>query len=317
MQNISSCQSCDGFIKTKKVTVLGKELELKNYICSSDGIHYKQKPDTISLQLTICPTSYCGASCPFCLAKNTKEKKYLDIQKLEECLRRLQEEGVVRGISLMGGEPFTDVKLLNDIINLIFDVFGTGIEISATTNGINLHRLHEIEMLSYMDAVHISRHHYDDKINQQFFGVRVPSKKELSEILHSFSFKDVFVLNCMLLKEYICTREAVHKFLDFAIEVGAGKVAFMTCYPVNDYARAHTMDYKEVLCTDDPALLFTRSFQDFDRCRCQDGVYASSTGEIIEFYGRSSNISDCNYCRGFVYGADNHLRAGYDGEIIL
>ena len=75
MQNISSCQSCDGFIKTKKVTVLGKELELKNYICSSDGIHYKQKPDTISLQLTICPTSYCGASCPFCLAKNTKEKK--------------------------------------------------------------------------------------------------------------------------------------------------------------------------------------------------------------------------------------------------
>jgi len=317
MQNTNSCQSCDAVVKTRTVNVLGKELKLKNYVCSSDGIHYKQKPEDIQLQLSICPTSFCGAACPFCIAKNTEQKQFLDLVKLEECLKRLHDENLVRGISFTGGEPFTDIKLLNDIINLVYKTFGNSIEISVTTNGTNLHRMHEIEMLSYLDALHISRHHYDDRINAELFGVRVPTKDELSEILHSVSYKDLFVLNCMLLKDYIGTQEDVHKFLDFAIEVGAGKVAFIACSPVNDFAKAQTMDYTTVLKSDDPSLLFTRGFQDFNLCRCQDGVYVSATGEIIEFYGRNTNVSDCEYCRGFVYGADNHLRAGFNGEIIL
>jgi molybdenum cofactor biosynthesis enzyme MoaA len=297
--------------------VLGKQLRLKNYICSADGISYKQKPEKIQLQLSICPTSYCMASCPFCIANNTKQKQFIDLNKLEDCLRRLNEENLVRGISFTGGEPFTDVKLLNDTLNLVYKVFGKSVEVSVTTNGINLHRVHEIEMLSYLDALHISRHHYDDQINARLFGVRVPTNQELSEILHSVSYRDLFVLNCMLLKDYIGTQDDVHAFLDFAIAVGAGKVAFMACSPVNDFAKAQTMDYTTVLRADDPSLLFTRGFQDFDICRCQDGVYASAEGEIIEFYGRNTNAGDCQYCRGFVYGADNHLRVGYDGEVII
>ena len=317
MQNTNSCRSCDAFAKTRTVNVLGKELKLKNYVCSSDGLHYKQKPDDIQLQLSICPTSFCEASCPFCIATNTQQKQFVDLFKLEECLKRLHDENLVRGISFTGGEPFTDVKLLNDILNSIYKIFGNHVEVSVTTNGTNLHRMHEIEMLSYLDALHISRHHYDDRINAELFGVRVPTKEELSEILHSVSYKDLFVLNCMLLKDYIGTQEDVHKFLNFAIEVGAGKVAFMACSPINDFAKAQTMDYTTVLRSDDPALLFTRGFQDFNLCRCQDGVYAAPTGEIIEFYGRNTSVGDCEYCRGFVYGADNHLRVGFDGEIIL
>lgn len=317
MQNTNSCRSCDAVVKTRTVNVLGKELKLKNYVCSADGIHYKQKPEDIQLQLSICPTSFCEATCPFCIAKNTNQKQFVDLVRLEECLKRLYEENLVRGISFTGGEPFTDVKLLNDIINLVYKTFGNSIEVSVTTNGTNLHRMHEIEMLSYLDALHISRHHYDDRINSELFGVRVPTKDELSEILHSVSYKDLFVLNCMLLKDYIGTQEDVHKFLDFAIEVGAGKVAFMACSPVNDFAKEQTMDYTTVLRSDDISLLFTRGFQDFDLCRCQDGVYASATGEIIEFYGRNTSGINCEYCRGFVYGADNHLRVGFNGEIIL
>ena len=317
MLNTNYCQSCDELEKTRTVNVLGKDLKLKNYICSSDGIHYKQKPADISLQLSICPTSFCDAACPFCIATNTEKKQFINLGKLEECLNTLQTENLVRGISFTGGEPFTDVKLLNDIINLVYRIFGKSIEVSITTNGINLHRMHEIEMLSYLDAIHISRHHYDDHINAEIFGVRVPTKEELSEILHSVSYKDLFVLNCMLLKDYIGTRDDVHRFLDFAIDVGARKVAFMTCSPVNDFAKSQTMDYTTVLRADDTSLLFTRGFQDFDVCRCQDGVYVSTTGEIIEFYGRTTNANNCEYCRGFVYGADNHLRVGFNGEIII
>ena len=317
MQNINSCRFCDEIAKTRIVNVFGKELKLKNYICSSDGIHYKEKPKDIQLQVSICPTSFCSANCPFCIATNTKRKQFVDLVKLEYCLTKLHNENLVRGISFTGGEPFTDVKLLNEIINLAFEVFGTSIEISITTNGTNLHRMHEIEKLSYLEALHISRHHYDDQINASLFGVRVPTKEELSEFLHSVSYKDLFVLNCMLLRDYIGTQVEAHNFLDFAIDVGAGKVAFITCSQINDFARTQALDYEKVLCADDPSLLFTRGFQDFDLCKCQDGVYASATGEIIEFYGRKTNVSDCEYCRGFVYGADNHLRIGFNGEIIL
>lgn len=316
MLNTGSCPSCE-IEKTRTVNVLGKQLTVKNYICSPDGIHYQQKPEELRFQLTICPTSFCEAACPFCIAINTKQRRFVDLKKLKECLKRLKDENLVRGVSFTGGEPFTDVRLLNDSINLVYEVFGTEMEVSVTTNGVNLHRMHEIEMLSYLEALHISRHHYDDEINAGLFGVRVPTKEELSELLHSVSYRDLFVLNCMLMKDYIGTQDDAHKFLDFAIEVGARKVAFMVCTPINDFAKSQTMDYTTVLRADDPSLLFTRGFQDFDVCRCQDGVYLSEAVELIEFYGRNTRAGDCGYCRGFVFGADNHLRVGYNGEIIL
>ena len=77
MQNINSCAFCD---RTKTITLFGKELQVKNYICSQDGIHYRQKPEDAKLQLSICPTSYCNASCPFCIAKNTKTKDVIDLR---------------------------------------------------------------------------------------------------------------------------------------------------------------------------------------------------------------------------------------------
>ena len=109
MQNTNSCRSCDGIIKTRTVKVLGKELKLKNYICSADGIHYKQKPEEIRLQLSICPTSFCNAACPFCIATNTEKKQCIDLEKLKVCLQKLKDENIVRGVSFTGGEPFTDI----------------------------------------------------------------------------------------------------------------------------------------------------------------------------------------------------------------
>ena len=108
MQNTNSCASCD---RTRKITLFGKELQVKDYICSEDGIHYRRKPEDIKLQLSICPTSYCSAHCPFCIAKNTGKKDRIDLKKLEAVLEKLKEEKIVCGVTFTGGEPFTDVGL--------------------------------------------------------------------------------------------------------------------------------------------------------------------------------------------------------------
>ena len=316
MQN-TSCQPCCDAPPLRRVTVLGKELLLKDYICSADGVHYACKPEQIKTQLSICPTDFCAASCFFCIAKNIRSTARIDLKKLEYVLRRLKDENIVRGVSITGGEPFTDVKLLDETITLVFDVLGQGTEISLNTNGFALHRMHELRGLERLDALHISRHHDDDEINNHMFGMKMPGHEELRRILRSVSYRDLFVLNCLLLKGGIATPEDAHRFLDFAIDVGAGKVSFITPTPVNDDVAVRRVDYSQVLRPDDPALLFTRGYTDYGFCRCQDGVYASKDGQIIEFYGRCTTPADCHYCRGFVYGADNHLRIGFGGEIIL
>ena len=91
----------------------------------------------------------------------------------------------------------------------------------------------------------------------------------------------------------------------------------MSCTPVNAYAKEQAIRYEDVINDGDPSLLFTRGFCDYEFCRCRDGVYVSDTGSIIEFYVRSTNSDGCKYSRGIVYDADDHLRDGYCGNVIL
>ena len=366
---------CGSEERTRTINILGKSVIVKNYICSSDGVNYRKKPENVQMQLFVCPTSYCPAGCPFCVAKNTKEKLKLDIDKFEEVMRSLKAEDRVRGVKITGGEPFSDIGLLNEVVAVLFKVFGYGLEIDISTNGIWLDGIHKIKDLEYIDSIHISRHHYDDKINQLLFGGRnndiygfqygnaepengsrafeigakgkaeacdscpvyqkssqllgdagsvrnrdrrtVPTGKELKAIIDSVPFKDIFVFSCMLLKDYINSPKEAHKFLDFAIETGVRKVGFMTCSPINKYAAEQSIPYEAVIKEGDPSLLFTRGYFDYEYCHCSDGVYSSEDGRIIEFYGRSTKMEKYAYSRGLVYDADNHLRDGFGGAIIV
>ena len=317
MQNTNCCLSCDES-RTRTINILGKPVIVKSYICSEDGVNYKKKPENVQLQMSVCPTSFCPGNCLFCIAKDIKSKRKLDINKFTDVMKRLKAEDRIRGVKITGGEPFYDVGLLNEVISVLYEIFGYELEISISTNGIWLDQLHRIRDLEYIETIHISRHHYDDEINKTLFGgADVPSGEELKEIVSTVSFNDVFVFNCMILKDYINSPEEAHRFLDFTIRTGVPKVGFMTCAPINDYARRQTIPYESVIKDNDPSLLFTREFFDYEFCHCRDGVYASTNGEVVEFYGRSTNTDGCKYSRGLVYDADNHLRDGFCGNVII
>ncbi len=317
MKNTCFQSYCENHQIIRKVSILGKEIDARGYVCSQDGINYPEKPPKTKLQLTILPTSFCAGKCPFCIATNTSERNSLDIDKLEKALEALHKEDCVRGISVSGGEPFTDIEMLNAIIDLVYGIWGTGLEFSINTNGYRLSELHKIHSLQYFDCLHISRHHYDDKINESLFGIKVPGAEEIREIFASVPYKDVFVFNCMLMKDYIGTEEEVHRYLDFAIEEGAWKASFITGTPINDFVKNQAVDYNKVFRRDDPSMLYTRGYTDFDFCSCQDGVYASKDGRLMRFYGRSTNPGGCEYARILSFGPDNHLRCNYNGEIII
>lgn len=319
MQNINYCQSCKIGEKTREINILGKPITVKNYICSADGINYKEKPENIKLQLFVNMLTFCPANCRFCVAKNTKQDKKIDIDKFKSVMKLLKAEDRIRGIKITGGEPFYDIELLNEVISAIYDIFGYQMEVAISTNGTGLENLKKIKDLEHIETIHLSRHHYNDDVNREIFGniENIPDKELLKNIIGSVSYKDIFVLNCILLKNYINSPEEAHKFMDFAIDIGAPKVGFMTCSPVNGYAKEQTCSYEAVIKEDDPALLFTRGFFDYDYCHCSDGVYSSEDSRIVEFYGKSTKMEDYAYCRGLVYDADDHLKDGFGGEIIV
>ena len=319
MQNINYCQSCKIGEKTREINILGKPITVKNYICSADGINYKEKPENIKLQLFVNMLTFCPANCRFCVAKNTKQDKKIDIDKFKSVMKLLKAEDRIRGIKITGGEPFYDIELLNEVISVIYDIFGYQMEVAISTNGTGLENLKKIKDLEHIETIHLSRHHYDDNVNRELFGniKNIPDKKSLKNIIDSVSYKDIFVLNCILLKDYINSPDEAHKFMDFAIDIGAPKVGFMTCSPVNGYAKEQSIPYEAVIKEDDPALLFTRGFFDYDYCHCSDGVYSSEDGRIVEFYGKSTKMEDYAYCRGLVYDADDHLKDGFGGNIIM
>ncbi len=311
---------CSPFCNPDRVRIVdlwGKKITCKGYRCSEDGVHYEPKPEQIKLQVSIIPTDYCPASCPFCIAAKTiRNKNQLDLGILEKRLLELKELDIVRGISVTGGEPFYDMERLNNIITMVFDIFSYDLELSVNTNGIGLKYLDKINELEHIDTIHVSRHHYDDKINQSFFGIPMPSTDDIRSVVDALGYPDIFVFNCMLMKDYIGTVSEVHRFLDYAITTRVPKVSFITGAPVNPFIANQSVLFDDVLKPDDPSLLFTRGYQDYEFCRCHDGIYVSPSGGLIEFYGRKTDVSACDYVRGLVIGADGHIRTGFNGEIL-
>ncbi len=315
MQSADSCR-CSEIEKSRRVTILGKEVDLKSYVCSPDGVHYRPKEDRIRLQLSILLTRYCDARCPFCIAAPTDDPQTLSLSALEKTLLLLREEDRIRGISITGGEPFSQPELLDQAVSMIFRIFGYAMEITIDTNGTGLEHLSRIRELSHVDTVHISRHHWLDRENEALFGRPMPSGQELRSAIASVGIRDLFVLNCMLLQGFVETPEDAHRYMDFAIDTGVPKVSFITGTPVNDFVRQRRVIYEDVLRADDPSLLFTRGYCDYGYCRCQDGVYVSPRGKLIEFYGRHSEPGGCDYCRGLVLSPDGKLSAGFGGPVL-
>lgn len=315
MENTDFSAACESSI-ARTVSILGTPTLVKGYCCSPDGRSYPEKSDPVKLMLSILLTRFCDARCPFCIAGPAGPREAFNLDALEEILFRLKAEDRVLCVQITGGEPFSSPETLNEVLNCLFRILGTKLSVSVTTSGTDLHRLRELENLSHVDAVHISRHHWEDAENDRIFGRKRPSAVQLKETLTSVPFRDLFVMNCLLLRGGADSPMHVHQMLDFAIEEGFSKVGFITPAPVNAWTRDHLVPYTEVLKRGDPSLLFTRGFQDYAYCRCQDGVYVSAEGRLIEWYGRMPESARFPYSRGLVLTPEGRLLDGFGGRVL-
>lgn len=262
------------------VELFGKKVEFKDNICTSHLGELKIG-EQMRYNLYISITDVCLASCPFCnnntIKKTTITETKFDLEKLEKVLIELKSKKLLNRIGVTGGEPLLNLPLLNDVLNLIFKVCGDRQIVTINTNGVNLDKVLELDSIDKIYGVHISRHHYDDEINNSIFGFKTAGQEDIKRVVEKSKNKKLIRINSLLMKDFIDSPEMVKEYLEMAGNIGVFRVGFVGLMPLNDYSKEHFIEYKEVF-KNLPASVVVKNFYNSDVCDCINGMYMHSSG---------------------------------------
>lgn len=219
-------------------------------------------------------------------------------------------------MTLTGGEPFLDLELLTETMEVVVDVMGDSVEIDTVTNGVNFQQIPSFKYLDYFDSIHLSRHSVDDDENNKLFGFETVSISQIKDTLIRLSDPGKIVLNCVLQKGYTDSVEKITEYLEMAADIGIGNTSFIGLSKCNDYCREHFVDPQSVDFESDSRFHAWNHYKDYDYCSCSSGSY-NAKARTVRYYYRCLGTTKVPYARQLVYDSDNKLYAGYGGEEIL
>ncbi len=302
---------------SKEVEVFGKKVIFKNNICSEDGNGVEDWYRTYNLYISI--TDVCLASCPFCNNNTIKKQKFtdkkFDLEKLKEVLKELKDKRLLNRVSITGGEPLLNLPLLNDVTNAIYDICGDKQYVTINTNGVNLSKITQLEKLDNIAGIHISRHHYEDKRNDEIFGFKTVGTDEIKNLQDKLSNKKLLRLNSLLIKNYIDNAAEVEKYLEMAADLDIFRVGFVGLMRLNSFCDENYVEYNEILNSLSKNCIVVSKLKNKSTCDCANGMYLSKSGKLVEFYSRVVRDLNPSEAGQFSYTADNKLCAGF-GNVI-
>lgn len=209
-----------------------------------------------------------------------------------------------------------DPALLDSAISIAHDVMGGTVEIDMVTNGINLEQILSLDSLEALDSIHISRHMIQDEDNKRLMGFKPPTFANIKSFLAKLSDPARVVLNCVLLKDGINSRERAAEYLEMAAEAGIKNVSFIGLIAANKYCLNQQVDPRLIHFEDDPRFRIWNQFHDHCFCSCSSGDYKAQNG-WIRYYYRMPESKGPNYTRQLVYTSYNKLLNGFGGTEIL
>lgn len=287
--------------------LFGKTITLRDNCCrnilDSSSLQTKVTKPYANIYVRIQNT--CNAKCKFC--EFTGEGKKFDKYKMYYAISEMSKKFKINKVSFTGGEPTLNVELLKDAINLIKEI-DKDIFIVVNTNGYNLKKLIGIPI----DSVALSRHHYDDNINNSILGFNAPSSSDIKSVSDKLNLH----LSCNLLKSNIDNKDSIIKYLEFADNVGVDDVGFVSLMKVNDYCKDNFIDFHDINIQEDERFFRNREWQYDDVCKCVNYLYiAPNTGNVVKFYSRCS-LKPNNVESQLVFDHDV-LKDGFNGDIII
>lgn len=298
----------------EEIELFGQTVKIKNYFCSPDQKHFEKGHIRVNLYIKINDT--CNGKCKFCSNSGLKDNGKLDLDKLKETLIYLNERNIVNRISVTGGEPLLNFELLNEVLNLVFSVNPKSL-VTFNTNGYNLKSILDLDSIDKIDGIHISRHHYNDKVNDKIFGFKTATNGDIKYVIDKLKNKKLLRLNCLLMKDYIGSSREVKKYLEKASDLDIFRVGFVSLMKVNDYCKENFVDFNNVFNDMNDNNCNVAHFYDKNICECLNGVYVSKSGKFIEYYARMTKETNCDYSRQLVYTSDNRLTTGFGQKSLI
>ncbi len=200
------------------------------------NINYNNWQDITSKRISRTPFTFkknlyleldrrCNAKCAFCRNDCMEKCKY----KFEDIVDNLNEIfNNIDSIFIGGGEPTINKKDLQKLL----DIYRyKGKDISIVSNGsatLDFYRnLHS--------SIYISRHHFDDKINADIFGIsekRILSMDDLAQLFYS-------TLTCTCIKGGIDSVDKIIEYLQIANSFNIKNIVFSN---LHDDASVNTFD---------------------------------------------------------------------------
>ena len=292
------------------ITIGDQELAIKDYYCD-DGHGYIPKDDR-SLWLYVNISDVCNAHCPFCINPCRNEgNTSFDIGLFRNTLCRIKDS--ISGISITGGEPMLFPSLVDDVLEVITDVYDRYIETDIVTNGFNFTEFPHLKHLDDLDSIHLSRHRIRDDENNRVFGIPVSSADDIRTVVSGLSDPAKAVFNCILMKDGINSVEKISEYLEFSADLNISNTSFIAMAPVNAFCRDQYVDPSGFDLSKDARFTVINRLQDHTYCKCSSGSYRAKN-RSVRFYYRCVGSHKAPYARQLVYTADNRLLAGFNGK---
>ena len=296
------------------IELFGKKVDVRNRPCAINGKEFDIR--TTKLDLYIKVTDLCNGHCSVCSNKGYEKKSEIDYQKLKYVIKYLDEQDRVGRIAITGGEPFLDLDRLNKVLNIVFDAKPDAY-VTINTNGFRIQDSLSLDNISQVGGIHISRHHYRDSVNNEFFGIKTASRDDIRRVVTESKNPRLIRLNCLLMKNYIHTILEVQRYLEMAAVLGVNHCGFISLMPYNEASIREYVDFNDVFQEVPERFQIISNTKDLDVCECANGVYLANNGRVMPFYARMTKNLDCPYARQYVYTSDNHLTAGFGGPVLL
>lgn len=296
------------------IELFGQKVDIKNHGCFTKGISPSKSHMKLNLYIKV--TDMCNGRCSVCSNHGNEKVSNIDYEKLKYVIEYLDSKNLINRIGITGGEPFLNVDKLNKVLNTIFEAKKDAL-VTINTNGFRIKDALSLDNVKDLYGIHISRHHYDDEINNQFFGIQTASKEDIQYVMEKAINKKLIRLNCLLMKKYINNLNEVQQYLEMASNLGIFRCGFVSLMPINEESVKEFIDFNEVFKDLSNRFLKTGDLCDLDICECINGVYLAQNGNIVEYYSRMTKKLDCPYTRQFVYTSDNHLTIGFNKKPLL
>jgi len=293
----------------EKVEIFGREIPLRTHQCSLFGAEPNPVNDPyVNLYVR---TKFCNAKCQFCTFADTaskfNEKKYIEV------LNELKSKISVRKIAFTGGEPTLYWEQFKSMVEIASEIIPDA-TFSMNTDGLRLKRLFEDPIYKKMDNIHISRHHYNDDINNQIFKTKTPNTEELKWAQSLSTNPYQLQISCNLIKGYIDSVDEVFNMLEWVNEVEINNVGLVSLMPVNQYSREHFINFnvKDLISE---RFNVTREWAYKNACQCTNYVYFPENARQPMRVYHKNTYAPFDINETIIFDGE-YVKLGFDGEII-